>query len=164
MLRALDVGLKNPFASVVCLALLCAGTAGAVEPATGAPATATPPALTVQDAWIRATPGVDVAAAYLTLRNGGTAAIVITGVRSPVAGAAMIHETRIENGQSSMRPLERLRVAPGETVRLTPGGMHVMLHRLAHPLTPGEKVPLLLLLEGGGMVSVTAPVRPLTAE
>ena len=162
MLCALDVGLKNPFASVVCLALLCAGTAGAEEPAR-APATATPPALTVQSAWIRATPGVDVAAAYLTMRNGGTAAIVITGVRSPVAGAAMIHATRIENGQSSMRPLQRLRVAPGETVRLAPGGMHVMLHMLAHPLTPGEKVPLLLLLEGGGMVSVTAPVRPLTA-
>ena len=120
------------------------------------------PALTVQDAWVRVTPGADVAAAYLTLHNPGSSAVVVIGVRSSVAGHAMIHETRVGNGLSSMRPHEPLTLAPGATVQLAPGGLHVMLGMLAHPLAVGERVPLELLLEGGGTVAVSALVRPLT--
>jgi copper(I)-binding protein len=39
-----------------------------------------------------------------------------------------------------------------------------MLQALAHPLTPGNEVPLVLLLEGGGSLAVTARVRPLSAR
>src|SRR5689334_1263419 len=55
--------------------------------------------LVVLDAWVRATPGADIAAAYMTLRNTGAASITVTGVESPMAGHAMIHETRVESGQ-----------------------------------------------------------------
>jgi periplasmic copper chaperone A len=123
-------------------------------------AAAGPAPLIAHDAWVRATPGVEVAAAYLTLHNGGTRAVVVIGVRSALAGHAMIHETALNNGQSSMRPHARLSIAPGQTVRLEPGGLHVMLSMLAHPLAPGEQVPLQLLLEGGGTLAVIAPVRP----
>jgi periplasmic copper chaperone A len=119
------------------------------------------PALIAADAWVRATPGADVAAAYLTLRNGGTQPITIVGVRSPLAAMAMIHETKLVGTQSTMRAREQLRLAPGETVRFAPGGLHVMLHMLAHPLNPGDEVPLVLLLEDGGTLAVTARVRPL---
>ena len=122
---------------------------------------AAPPALSAQDAWIRATPGVDVAAAYLTLHNGGTQAVVVSAVRSVDAAAAMIHATAIVNGQSMMRPHE-LRIAPGETVRLAPGGVHIMLQGLKRPLAAGDEVPLVLLLQGGASLAVTAHVRALT--
>ncbi len=122
---------------------------------------AQPPALSAQDAWIRATPGVDVAAAYLTLHNSGTQPVVVNGVRSPAAGAAMIHETAIVNGQSTMRAHEPLRVGPGETVRFAPGGLHIMLHMLRQPLATGDEVQLVLLLEGGGSLTVKARVRAL---
>jgi copper(I)-binding protein len=125
---------------------------------------AQPPALSAQDAWIRATPGVDVAAAYLTLHNGGTQVVVLSGVSSPEAASAMLHETRIVNGQSTMRPHEPLRIAPGETVRLAPGGLHIMLHNLKRPLAAGDEVPLVLLLEGAGNLTVMARVRPLDGE
>jgi copper(I)-binding protein len=117
--------------------------------------------LSAQDAWVRATPGVDLAAAYLTLHNGGTQPVVVAGVSSPAAGAAMIHETTLANGQSKMRAHESLRIAAGETVRLAPGGLHIMLHMLKHPLAAGDEVPLVLLLEGGGRLTVTARVRAL---
>ncbi len=120
--------------------------------------------LAVQDAWIRVTPGADIAAAYMTLRNAGPAAITVTGVESPIAGHAMIHETQVEAGQSKMRPHEQLVVAPGATVKLQPGGLHVMLHDLKQPLAVGEKVPLVIQLSGGGSVSAMATVRPLSAE
>ena len=124
-------------------------------------AAAPPPALSAQDAWVRATPGVEVAAVYLTLHNGGTQPVVVNGVTSPAAGAAMIHESSLVNGQSTMRAHEPLRLGAGETVHFAPGGLHIMLHSLKRPLAPGDEVPLVLLLEGGGSLTVTARVRAL---
>lgn len=121
-------------------------------------------ALTVADAWVRAVPGAAVAAAYMKLHNGGTQSIRVTGVRSALAASAMIHETQLVGGVSTMRPHEPLTIAPGASVELKPGGLHVMLHDLAHPLAVDEQVPLELLLEGGGRVEVRARVRPLGAE
>jgi len=120
--------------------------------------------LAVSGAWVRAIPGAAVAAAYMTLHNGGARAVRVTGVRSALAGHAMIHETRLENGVSTMRPHEPLVIAAGASVTLQPGGLHVMLHDLTHPLAVDEQVPLELLLEGGGRIAVSARVRPLSAE
>jgi hypothetical protein len=142
--------LRAPALPAACLALLAAAVSAAA-----------PPVLTAQEAWIRATPGVDVAAAYLTLRNAGTQPVVVTGVRSPAAESAMIHETKLINGESTMRPQESLRIAPGEAVRFAPGGLHIMLHGLKRPLAVGDEVPVTVLLEGGGSVTVLARVRPL---
>jgi periplasmic copper chaperone A len=122
------------------------------------------PGLVAQDAWIRATPGADMAAAYLTLRNVSPDPITVISVHSPVAGQAMIHETKIHGGQSQMRPHEQLVVAAGKTVKLEPGGLHIMLHSLKQPLAVGQSVPLVIALAGGGTVQVTAAVRPLNAE
>jgi hypothetical protein len=144
---------------VAALALLTSVAAAQTPPVIGASA------LVVQDAWVRATPpGADIAAAYMTLRNTGTTSITVTGVESPIAGHAMIHETKVEGGQSKMRPHEQLAIAPGATVKLQPGGLHVMMHDLKQPLTVGEKVPLVIQLSGGGTIEATATVRPLTAE
>jgi copper(I)-binding protein len=121
-------------------------------------------ALSAQEAWIRATPGSDVAAAYLTLHNGSTQPVVVVGVRSPAAGAAMIHESSLVNGKSSMRPHERLRIGAGETVRLAPGGLHIMLQSLNRTLAAEDEVPLVLLLEGGATLEVIARVRLLGQE
>jgi len=120
--------------------------------------------LIAQDAWVRFTPGTDMAAAYMTLRNVSTAAVVVTRIQSPVAGHAMIHETTVQGGQARMRPHEPLTIGPGKTVRLEPGGLHVMLHGLTQPLVPGQSVPLVIEIAGGGTLHVTAPVRPPGAE
>ena len=135
---------------------------GGPSPATRASYT-TPP-LVAQNAWVRATPGAQVAAAYLTLRNVSSSPVTVTGVESPIAGQAMIHETTVQGGQSRMRPHEQLVVAPGTAVKFEPGGLHVMLHDLKQPLTVGQTVPLVITLAGGGTLQVTATVRPLSAE
>ncbi len=118
----------------------------------------------VQDAWIRQTPGSDVAAAYLTVRNSGTQPVRVVGVECPIATHAMIHESTIENGQSRMRPHESVLVPAGQTVKLEPGGLHVMLHGLKQPVAVGQTVPIVLLLEGGSRVMANAQVRPLGAQ
>ena len=128
------------------------------------PLQAQTPLLTVADAWVRAAPGAEVAAAYMTLHNESARPLRIIAVRSSAAGHAMIHETRLANGQSVMRAHEPLDIAAGATVKLAPEGLHVMLTALVRPLAVGEQVPFELLLEGGARVAVSARVRPLNAE
>jgi copper(I)-binding protein len=100
----------------------------------------------------------------MTLHNGGTEPARIVGVRSPLARMAMIHETRIAGGVATMRAHEPLEIAAGASVRFAPDALHVMLDELRQPLAVGTRVPLELLLEGGGRVAFEAPVRPLSTE
>jgi len=150
---ASDACLRTPAVQLIAPLALCALCAVAATPA-----------LRATQAWIRATPGTDVAAAYLTLTNTGTQPITVVGVRSSVAADAMIHETKLVGATSSMRPRESLLIAPGATVRLAPDGLHVMLHGLSHVLKAGDEVPLVLLLADGGTVTLTAHVRALDQE
>jgi copper(I)-binding protein len=122
------------------------------------------PALIVLDAWTRQVPGSDVAAAYLTLRNPTTRPVTIVSIESPLAEHAMIHETKTVGGQSQMRPHEQLVIAPGQTVKFEPGGLHVMLMGLRQPVPVGKSFPLVLLLADGTKVQVAAVVRPLSAQ
>ena len=121
------------------------------------------PALVVRDAWTRQTPGSDVAAVYLTLQNPTQRPVTVVGVESAAAGHAMIHESKTEGGISKMRAHEQLVIAPGETVKFEPGGLHVMLHGLTQPLAVGQNIPLVIELADGTKISATAVVRPLTA-
>jgi copper(I)-binding protein len=121
--------------------------------------------LLVAGAWIRQPPpGSDVAAVYLSLENVGTRAVRLTGVECPLASMAMMHETLESGGQSQMRALASVSLAPGASMAFSPGGRHIMLHGLAHPLQVGERVPIVLLFAGGIKLHVTALVRPLGAN
>ena len=49
----------------------------------------------------------------------------------------------MNNGVMTMRPLDKgLAIEPGKTVKLAPGGYHLMLMDLKNPLKQGDKVPL----------------------
>lgn len=121
--------------------------------------------LVVAGAWIRQPPpGADVAAVYLSLQNIGTRAVTLTGIECPLASMAMLHETLESGDQSQMRALTSLALAPGAGVALSPGGKHIMLHGLAHPLQVGERVPIVLVFAGGIRLHATAVVRPLGAS
>ena len=121
--------------------------------------------LVVGGAWIRQPPpGSDVAAVYLSLQNIGTKSVKLTGVECPIAGMAMLHESREVGGQSQMRALASVSLAPGASMAFSPESKHIMLHGLAHPLQVGERVPLVLVFAGGIRLHVTALVRPLGAS
>jgi copper(I)-binding protein len=122
------------------------------------------PALLVQEAWMRQVPGSDVAAVYLTLINPGPTPVSVVGIESPVASHAMIHETKTESGQARMRPHAELSIPPGQTVKLEPGGLHIMLHGLTQPVAVGQSVPITLMLSNGRKILVEARMRPLNAQ
>ena len=117
----------------------------------------------VTDAWVRATvPGQKVAGAYLEIRSGSNARLV--GVRTPVAKTAEIHSMSNVGGVMKMRRLKGLDLPAGQSVRLEPGGNHIMLLDIKKPLDAGERVPLTLVVEQKGKrksISVQAEVRAL---
>ena len=116
--------------------------------------------LSVTGAWIReAPPTASVHAGYLTLANNGSEGIVITGVYSPDYGAAEIHRSWVEDGIARMAVIEQLPLAPGETVRLEPGGNHLMLFRPQRELRAGDTVALRLGTASGGCHEFTATVK-----
>lgn len=111
----------------ISLALLAALFAAACTTAENAPLSATDVRL------MPALPGVTNRAAYMTLVNNGDAAIALTSVSSPQFAVVELHETIIANGIARMRPLRELVIAGGESVRLEPGGKHLMLSNKLSP-------------------------------
>ncbi len=110
---------------------------------------------------VRAPPslaGAHNGTAYFTLRNNGAAADRLIAIDTPVADRAELHQHKMEDGVMRMRPLSELTVEPGQSVRLAPGGLHVMLMGLRHPLEVGDTFPLTLIFAQAGRVSVTATV------
>ena len=128
-----------------------------------APAANAERGVSVEQAWARATvPGQKVAGVYLSIRSDQAAAL--TAVGSPLANSAEIHSMSNDNGVMRMRRLPGLNLPAGETVRLVPGGNHIMLLDIKHPLRAGEHVPLVLTVERNGKkssVQVQAEVRAL---
>lgn len=88
----------------------------------------------------------------------------LTGVTSPVAGAAEVHLMTMDGGTMKMRAVVALDLPAGRPVKLVPGGgYHVMLFDLKKPLVAGKKVPLTLVIEEAGRrtrkIAVSAIVR-----
>ena len=122
---------------------------------------------TAKDAWVRATVAQQKASglfAQITSASGGK----LVGASSPVAGAAEIHEMKMDGEVMRMRALpDGLELPPGKTVELSPGGYHVMLLDLKQTLNAGDTVALTLTVEDKDgkreQIDVDAPVRALGA-
>ena len=116
--------------------------------------------ISVAQAWSRPTsPLVATGAAYLTIRNLGVKPDRLLSVATPVAKSAEFNETRHLNGVVQMRPVPSLEISPGQTLRLAPGALHIMLLNLVRPLIPGTLYPLTLNFRDAGTVTVQVEVR-----
>lgn len=106
-------------------------------------------ALQVRDARAIATvPGQSVAAAYMTLESRSAARIV--SAKADAAESVQLHAMSMQEGIMRMRRLDSLDLPAGREVRLAPGGIHLMLAGLKHPLRAGGSVELSLTVSGAG--------------
>jgi periplasmic copper chaperone A len=112
----------------------------------------------VAQPWARPTPPVaTVGAVYFTITNLGRKADQLVAITTPVAGKVQMHESRKVQGVVQMRAVASIDCLPGQTVKSEPGGLHVMLLDLTHPLAAGAQFPLLMRFRDAG--TVTAMVR-----
>jgi periplasmic copper chaperone A len=116
--------------------------------------------LQISNPWVRATPkGATVGAGYLTITNKGAESDRLIGGSAAPASRFEVHTTVIENGVARMRPVSGLEIKPGETVELSPGGMHVMFVGLKQPLQQGQTVKGTLVFEKAGTVAIEFAVE-----
>lgn len=150
--------LTSMLAAAAALLAVATAPAGAQETKAGN--------LVITQPWSRATPaGAKVAGGYLTIENKGSAPDRLVSGAGDVAGKVEIHEMAMNNGVMTMRPLDKgLTIEPGKTVKLAPGGYHLMLMDLKGPLKQGEKVPLTLEFEKAGKVMLSLDVQGVGAQ
>jgi periplasmic copper chaperone A len=122
--------------------------------------------LVITQAWSRATPGgAKVGGGYLTIENKGSTPDRLIGGSADIASKVEVHEMAVNNGVMTMRLLDDgLTIEPGKTVKLAPGGYHLMLVDLKSPLKRGEKVPLTLEFEKAGKVKVVFEIEGVGAQ
>ncbi len=119
----------------------------------------------ISQPWSRATPkGASSGAGYMTITNKGAAPDKVSCVSSDASAQCQIHTMTMEDGVMKMRPVEGgLEIKPGETVTLKPGGYHMMLVDLKHPLEQGQSVKATLKFDHAGTVDVEYPVAGIGA-
>lgn len=103
-------------------------------------------------------PGVQTMAIYGNLTNVGDAPVVLAGVEAAGFASAMLHQTVTTNDVVTMRHVATLEIAPGETVALAPGALHIMLMGPTAPVAPGEMVSGVFRLGDGSAVTFEAAV------
>jgi copper(I)-binding protein len=117
-----------------------------------------PSRATVSAAWIRTpNPAVDVAAGFVTIENSAQQPVRLVSVSSNAADIVEMHEMKTDNGMMVMQKVAELNIGPRETLRLQPGGVHLMLIGLRKPFP--DPAELTLRFDDNSTVTVPAPVR-----
>jgi periplasmic copper chaperone A len=114
----------------------------------------------VGDAWSRPTPpGIGVGAVYLSIKNSGAAADRLLSASSPLAAKIEFHQSTQTGGVLSMRPLSFIECPAGVTVKVSPGGLHIMLLGLRDSLVLGSSFPITLQFRDAGNIPVKVTVQ-----
>ena len=124
------------------------------------PALAEDAKLMIMDPYARAsTPSSTSGAIFLEVMNHGEADRLF-GASTTAAGATQLH-THQEDANGVIKMIhvdEGFEIPAGGTLELKRGGKHVMLMGLTGPLEQGDTVPLTLIFEQAGEISVVVPV------
>jgi len=118
------------------------------------------PALDISETVVFAPlPGTDAAVAYMTFTNRSDDDIVIDSISSPQFASVTLHETQIADGIARMVILGSLPIPARSSVRLAPGGKHIMLLQPTQDIDTGQSVTLLINYAGEGLLFVTATLQ-----
>jgi len=148
----------------VLLACLLAGCAGDAEKT-----------IQIEDAWMRSAAdgaadsheagqamsehGGSNSAAYLVINNDGREPDRLIRAETDFAHSTELHISENVDGVMTMRPVEAVDIPAGGTVELKPGGLHIMLVGLTQDLNPGDKLPITLIFDKAGKITIDAEVR-----
>lgn len=104
-------------------------------------------------------PGGRTGAAYFSIANKGSQADRLLSASSPRAAGVELHSMSMDGNVMRMRSVPAVALPAGATVKLEPGGLHVMVTGLKQPLKAGERFPMTLVFEKSGPVTVEIAVE-----
>ena len=114
----------------------------------------------VTEAWVRAAPAsVKAHAGYLILHNSTSVEASVIGATSPQYERAEIHLSRIIDGVATMTRQDQITVSPGGTLKMAPGGFHLMLMNPKAAIREGDTVGITFHMATGKTLSFTAMVK-----
>ncbi len=119
------------------------------------------PGIEVQEPYALPTlAGQSSGAAFMVIRNTGTAPDRLLDVRSDAADLVQLHTHSMDaNGVMKMSQVkDGFDLPPGGELILQRGGNHVMMMGLHAPLALGQDITVTLVFELAGEVTVTVPV------
>ena len=91
---------------------------------------------------------------YFVISNKNSSAVILNKVTSNI-GAAMLHKTDIdETGIAKMKHLKNIVVSGKGSLKLEPGGTHIMFMDLRNKLEENERYPVTLFFEGLGALKI----------
>jgi copper(I)-binding protein len=121
--------------------------------------------VSVTDAYVRATPPhTQNSVAFMHINNSSDEVIKLLTVSSDIAARVEIHHHEISDGMMKMRQVDDLDIKANDSIKLRPGGLHVMLLGLKSPLTEGENIKLKLYFNNGDEIVVETPVIKITTQ
>ena len=105
--------------------------------------------------WARSSSShADVAGGYMTVVNDGETDRLVSA-SCPAAGSLEIHAIRVKGPVLEMRKQDGgLVIPPANQQILKPRGYHLLMSGLASPLAVGSKLPITLVFEKAGSVTV----------
>jgi copper(I)-binding protein len=144
--------------------------------------------ITIDKQLARTSPaGTTTGAAYMTLTSSTDDALIGVSVDSSIAESVELHEMVMMStdssmsgdmnndmgngmdhssmsdhnmsGEMKMQQVMMIELPAGKTVKLKPGGLHVMFINLAKPLQTGETITLTLTFQNSGDVVIDVPVQ-----
>lgn len=96
---------------------------------------------------------------YFTIQQTAGKANTLVAVHVDGAGRAEMHESKTENGVSTMEPVASVEFSQDKPAEFKAGGYHVMLFDLASTVKAGKDVEVTFTLANGDKVSTFAKVE-----
>jgi periplasmic copper chaperone A len=120
---------------------------------------ATEGAVTVADAWVKATEG-DMTGSFGVISNPGDTDLTVVSATTSASDRTELHEVVMIDGAMKMQEKDGGFVVPagGEHV-LEPGADHVMVMNLQEPIAAGDSIDVTLVLDDGSEVTYSAQAR-----
>ena len=120
--------------------------------------------LMIEGAFARASSGHGKnGAAYLSIHNHSPNDDYLIEAKTNVAAMTSIHNHINDKGIMKMRAVQQIAIPANDTIKLQPGGFHIMLMGLKKPLREGDKFDLTLIFKRTGTVLCSVLVKKMHA-
>ena len=112
----------------------------------------------VMHPWARPTIPNRPGAAYFGVHNSGDTSDRLIGARAEGISKIEIHKAEQKGEIMTMTPVESVEIPAGGMAHFGPGGLHLMMFGIEQPLKIGAILPMTLIFEAAGEVTITVPV------
>ncbi|QCD53124.1 copper chaperone PCu(A)C [Campylobacter sp. RM16192] len=110
----------------------------------------------ISNAYAKATPpNVKNSAIFMNIKNNTNKAIKLVGVESSASQVAEIHTHERVDGMMKMIQIDHIEIPAGAEVTLKPGGLHLMLINVSHPIKDGGIVDATLKFDNSMTINLS---------